>query len=530
MAIVQISRIQQRKGLQIDLPQLAGGEMGWTVDERRLYIGNGTLTEGAPVIGNTEILTEFSDILEFASTYTYQGAAAGYVVQTGPTATAPITQSLQSRLDDFAVITDFGAVGDGVTDCTDAINRALFQLYCRQTNPQIRRSLFFPAGVYVVTESILIPPYAFLYGEGAQSSVIKLDVASDISTLNAYVARTADSLQQYGANIGTNGSTAPTDVTIENMGFESLQVTDIFLVDQASNCNFNNVSFTGPITTTQIVDPLQRGDIAGVRFNSTASLITTNINFSECQFSNCTYGVYTGELMRDAAFTDCEFHRLYQGVYLGGPTLDSAIGGPKGCAILHSTFDIIYEEGIVFDGVNLNISGYNTFYDVATHFGGDLGTPFAPVINIYSDNNVSVGDMFVRTDAASLLFPRVDLHGTANYTLENGSYMRVGQYQREAGAVVNTSGSAVTETLFQVDTAQTKAFRIDYTFIRDTAKRYGTMIIATGPGISTNDDFTENTSTGLTLTATQATNIVTVAYSTTAGSNGLFYYSITYLD
>ena len=290
------------------------------------------------------------------------------------------------------------------------------------------------------------------------------------------------------------------------------------------------MSFTGPLTTTQIVDPLQRGDIAGVRFNSTASLITTNINFAECQFSNCTYGVYTGELMRDAAFTDCEFHRLYQGVYLGGPTLDSAIGGPKGCAILHSTFDIIYEEGIVFDGVNLNISGYNSFYDVATHFGGDLGTPFAPMINIYSDNNVSVGDMFARTDAANLLFPRVDLHGTANYTLENGSYMRVGQYQREAGAVVNTSGSAVTETLFEVDTAQTKAFRVDYTFVRDTAKRYGTMVIATGPGIISNDDFTENTSTGLTLAATQSTNIVTVNYSTTAGSNGLFYYSITYLD
>jgi hypothetical protein len=234
--------------------------------------------------------------------------------------------------------------------------------------------------------------------------------------------------------------------------------------------------------------------------------------------------------MRDAAFTDCEFHRLYQGVYLGGPTLDSAIGGPKGCAILHSTFDIIYEEGIVFDGVNLNISGYNTFYDVATHFGGDLGTPFAPVINIYSDNNVSVGDMFVRTDAGNLLFPRVDLHGTANYTLENGSYMRVGQYQREAGAVVNTSGGAVTETLFQVDTAQTKAFRVDYTFIRDSAKRYGAMTVVTGPGIINNDDYTENTSTGLTLGATQATNTVTVVYSTTGGSNGLFYYSITYLD
>ena len=63
MAIVQISRITNRKGLQENLPQLAGAELGWSIDERKLYIGNGTLQEGAPVIGNTEILTEFSEIV-----------------------------------------------------------------------------------------------------------------------------------------------------------------------------------------------------------------------------------------------------------------------------------------------------------------------------------------------------------------------------------------------------------------------------------------------------------------------------------
>ncbi len=63
MAIVQISQITNRKGLQENLPQLAGAELGWSVDERRLFIGNGTLEEGAPVIGNTEILTEFSELI-----------------------------------------------------------------------------------------------------------------------------------------------------------------------------------------------------------------------------------------------------------------------------------------------------------------------------------------------------------------------------------------------------------------------------------------------------------------------------------
>ena len=61
MAVIQISKIQVRRGLQENLPQLASGELGWSVDERRLYIGNGTLAEGAPTVGVTEIITEYSE-------------------------------------------------------------------------------------------------------------------------------------------------------------------------------------------------------------------------------------------------------------------------------------------------------------------------------------------------------------------------------------------------------------------------------------------------------------------------------------
>ena len=66
MAILQISKIQHRRGLQQDLPQLASAELGWSIDSRRLYIGNGSVTEGAPTEGITEVLTEFS-ILNFTA-------------------------------------------------------------------------------------------------------------------------------------------------------------------------------------------------------------------------------------------------------------------------------------------------------------------------------------------------------------------------------------------------------------------------------------------------------------------------------
>lgn len=70
MAIVQISQIKHRRGLGDNLPQLASAELGWSIDQRKLYIGNGTLAEGAPELGNTEILTEFSVIPGIPTTAT----------------------------------------------------------------------------------------------------------------------------------------------------------------------------------------------------------------------------------------------------------------------------------------------------------------------------------------------------------------------------------------------------------------------------------------------------------------------------
>ena len=69
MAIVQISRIQIRRGQKLTgsgVPQLAGGELGWAVDTQKLYIGNGSVTEGAPAVGNTEILTEKTNIFQIS--------------------------------------------------------------------------------------------------------------------------------------------------------------------------------------------------------------------------------------------------------------------------------------------------------------------------------------------------------------------------------------------------------------------------------------------------------------------------------
>ena len=56
MAIIQISKQQQRSGNLVDLPQLSEAEFGWASDEKRLFIGKETPNE------NIEVLTSYSRI------------------------------------------------------------------------------------------------------------------------------------------------------------------------------------------------------------------------------------------------------------------------------------------------------------------------------------------------------------------------------------------------------------------------------------------------------------------------------------
>lgn len=568
MAIVQISQITQRKGLQEDLPQLAGAEFGWSVDTRQLYIGNGTLAEGAPVVGNTEILTEFSDIINLANLYTYKGQAAGYTVQTGPAAGQPITQTLQSWLDQFATVKDFGAVGDGVTDDTDAINRALYQLFCREVNPQIRRSLFFPAGVYKVSDTIVIPPYATLYGEGADNSIISfvintwsslvsytagtlvedsgsyyrsiIDVPSGIdiedeiywvsTTKPDYVTATGDSQQQTGVNIGNNSAITPQHVTVTNMRFQSTDPTlSICLVEDATECVFQNTGFTGPLSVADLT--VDTDNTRCIDFASTASLVTNNITFENCSFEGTTWAVNTNQQIKSITISKSKFDTLYNGVVLGTGTV--ILGGSTGFRITGNTFDNIYAEGIIIGDVSLNASGYNMFYDVGNHFDG-ITQPYTSIIDIQSNNNISIGDLFQRTSEYSVIHPRINLNKTVSIGFSNAETVELGTYVIESGRTETLPGDVSSPTeIFNVSSDRYKMFNVKYTAVRGDRFCNGTLTVAAqsdtlaAPLVYTND-YTQNAPLGMNITVAQSGTTISINYTASLYPLGdiIFSYSV----
>ena len=409
MAIVQISRIQIRRGLQQDLPQLASAEMGWSIDSQRLYIGNGTFTEGAPTQGVTEILTQHSNLLGLIGLYTYQGAAAGYTVLTGPDSAHPITQTLQYKLDEIVNVRDFGALGNGIADDTAAIQRALQQIYSTTYNdstPTVRRTINIPAGTYLITAPILVPPYATLRGDGRQNTVL---VTSNVS---APIFQTTDS--QFN---GT-GSTLARDVLIEHMAFQqsgnaSLITSSLLTLDSVRNARIVNCSFRGNTTAGVTVNNLV--------FITDSVQSTRSITLEGCSFTYAAAGVNVvvqGAGVSAVRIDNSYFDSLSNVAYFASNSVN-------GITTLNNYYGSVNSIRSIGINGNLTSLGGTTTTGPTGVIVGKLQTSVTTVTAIPTGAPTTVGTLSTGTGAIS-------------YQLDNGSAYRYGTVK------YTSTGSAVT--------------------------------------------------------------------------------------
>ena len=343
MAILQISQIQIRRGLQQDLPQLASAEMGWGLDTRRLFIGNGTLSEGAPTEGMTEIMTQYSNVLQFNNLYTFAGTDSGYTSVTGVNALSPVTRSIQSALDDNVTVKDFGAVGDGVTDDTAAINRAIQQIYIstlNTTHANVQRTIKIPAGTYLTTSPLLIPPNCTLKGDGKNNSIIN-------NTGSSYTFQSCDSLFQSGGAQGTNGAVNPQFITVQDIQLKGTTSAPVVYLNNTTDAIFDRVTISGgsysaSLNGTSSVIKFFNGTftgyvVASLTVASTVTgLVTRNDRFDTYQ-KTLSAGTSTITTLTGAGYIDYQlfdssnnyrFGRVNYNVSNGVATFDESFNEP----------------------------------------------------------------------------------------------------------------------------------------------------------------------------------------------------------
>ena len=337
------------------LPQLASGEIGWAVDTQELYIGNGSVSEGAPAVGNTKILTEHENIFTFANTYTYKDTD----LQTGSSATQPIKRTLQSRLDDVVNAKNFGVTAG--TNVTVSLQRAVDQLFLNsatKANSASRVTLYLDPGEYTVNGVIHLPPYTSIVGAGSDKTVINASTNTCFKTIN--------SLSLPGAP-ADESTTAPENqsrnIRLEGMTIKQTTANTALELQSTKDSVFRDMKFFGPWS---IGDSITAGQCA-VDMISLATTVTCENNvFENCKFTKWTYPVRSNDDITNNSWKKCHFHtNLYgvvfgQGTVLGAPNQTT---GPVRNNIIDCTFDEIARESIWIENGTHNASNQNRFYN-----------------------------------------------------------------------------------------------------------------------------------------------------------------------
>ena len=524
MSIVQISRIQVRRGQTTitGVPQLASGELGWSVDQQQLYIGNGTVSDGAPAVGNTRILTEH-DANIFALTtpnYIYLNTESGPSVQTGPASNPNIIRFMQNKLDDIVNLRDFGATGNGAVADTGAIQRAV--LHASSTG----KILNFPEGTYLVTATIYLPPRTEIRGSGINKTTL---VATTTATIFQTVGRDING----SIVLDPNGAVStPRDIVIDKIGFVSS------LTNAAAIIKFNSV-LDGVISSCGF-----RGNLSQVSTSTHASAIEIlgsglltcdGISIRNSIFQSLGSALISNYDVKRVEISNNKFKDIDAGlVFMKNPVAGNIIG-PDAVVIHDNTFYNINNQA-VFDGsTGTNHSSVKSYNNSYTRVGvgynniqGDL-VQVTEVLKFSNFDNISINDDFSRlysintgsVSAFSTIVPIIN--GPVSFTtqlIKPITISSAGTYNVFAWPTNVYTASGVT--------CPGQSISINYTFAASNTLREGSVDVVVNANRSTINDifsYTDANDGGLTFALNQSRNDVTVI-TVTASVTGTLTYSI----
>lgn len=230
------------------------------------------------------VQTDYADAL--ADLAASGGSSLVGFLQSGTSATA---RTVQSKLRDFVSVKDFGAVGDGITNDTAAIQAAA--IYCK-TN---KKTLHFPAGTYLLTPNQVDVGGIETFGDGANTILRSTGAAGAIlkaegNPASVYAGFINDT---YIHDIQLDGTTnsvntiglsliAQINCRVENIYVRRLNIA--FNESALIRCSYNNVrdvtvSFTNAERCNYIV------------YNN-SGYRTADIDFTNSQVMANLYHIY----------------------------------------------------------------------------------------------------------------------------------------------------------------------------------------------------------------------------------------------
>lgn len=411
MAIIQISRIQHRRGRKLTdtgMPQLSSGEIGWAIDTQELYIGNGAVSEGAPQVGNTKVLTEHDNIFDLADQYKYKETNSLWGN------TTPTALTVQQKLDEFVSVASFGAKGDNTNQRAE-IQNALDSLYIRANSTKDIVNLYFPAGEYRLDGPVYVPPFARLIGEGIGKTVFYCEDTAFVtcngsSTAGNYIITGSVGINEENTNQareisitgmsivpGTNRSANPCIILNDtaNTVIKQVYFQHTWQVDDSTDANLivpraDSLNF-----------PYQLG-IALIARNTTPAATCENVTIEDCTFENLNSAVWSLTDIQNININNCVFETCGRGIDFANSLSDYfTIGtsaqtvGPSECVFENNKFDVIMNQGILVGYGEHNRSLNNVFLNVGNDTSS--GDPVNACVEFSNNSrNISDNDFFKR--------------------------------------------------------------------------------------------------------------------------------------
>lgn len=324
------------------------------------------------------------------------GAGDASQVTYDPPFTNSVVTNVENKLAQTVSVKDFGAVGNGVADDTQAIQNAIDWL-------TDGGSVFFPSGTYIVTSQIVVSSKVSLFGEGVASEngigaafrgatcIVRDFVGSnatvalngdacgmDMIDVDGDLQGTGDGVQVWGSrvNIGT--------ISTRNNGGDGLRIGKTEAGPSTANCNFWRVACIITCGNTK----------NGFRIDQTNTSTTTSypLGLSDCNAGFCGMvdarsngedGLQLGNC-NDNVFANVG-SQANAGIGIHFKT-DGTNSGPRCNTILGNDSEANVGNDIQIDAATLPVSGPGLYN------------------KIYGNRSVAVNSRIVDNSTGSLIF------------------------------------------------------------------------------------------------------------------------------